>query len=284
MLSRVVMCLLVAGRLFGPPEGGWPQEPVRPVRATASDAGNEPRVPRIPRKLPFKTGEVLVYDVSFSKLIFSGQIGQLKLWVSEPQDNQDPELIEFKAEAISKGFFTWLFGIKVKDQFKALVRAADLGLHISTKTLEEGKARVEQKAVIDREARRVVYTERDLVNKKSHPKVKEAESPPWVQDFLSAIYLVRTQHLKEGESIVVPISDAGKVYNVEVVGGKLSEIKVGAGKFKAVEAEVKIFDGRFINKKGQLIVWFSDDERRLPVKARVKTSGATVTIQLVSTR
>ena len=286
MLGKILIRVFVSWCLLVPwAVEGLSQEPVKPVPAAVTgETRTDTRVPAIPQTLPFKAGEELVYDVSFSKLIFSGQIGQLKLWIPEPKDNRDAELIEFKAEATSKGFFTWLFGIKVKDEFKALVRAADLGLHTSVKTLEEGKTRVEQKAVIDRDARRVTYTERDLVNKKTPAKVKEAESPPWVQDFLSAIYLVRTQHFKEGETIVVPISDAGQVYNVEVVAGKRSEMKVDAGKFKAVEVEAKIFDGRFINKKGQLIVWLSDDERRLPIRARLKISGATVTIQLVNVK
>src|SRR4026208_658226 len=40
------------------------------------------KVPRVSHPLPFKTGEVLTYEVNFSKLILSGTIGELKIWVA----------------------------------------------------------------------------------------------------------------------------------------------------------------------------------------------------------
>src|SRR5215475_1132534 len=76
--------------------------------------------PKLVDPLPFKVGETLVYDVSFSKLIFSGVIGELKLTVSRPDPPTAPELLELKADAVSKGFFPALFGIKVKDKFVSL--------------------------------------------------------------------------------------------------------------------------------------------------------------------
>jgi hypothetical protein len=257
----------------------------QPITPSTADNRTDVRPPAIPAVLPFSPGETLEYEVSFSKLIFSGQIGRLKLWVSQPDDKtQPPDVIELKAEATSKGFFTWLFGLKIKDEFKTVVSARDFGLHTSTTKHDEGRVRIEKTSTIDRDARRVTYTERDLVNRKSAPKVKQAESPGWVQDMLSVIYLVRTQALRDGETLTIPVSDAAKVYDVEVVAGKRSEIKVDAGKYRAYEVEAKVFDGRLFKKKGQMIVWFSDDEKRLPVKARIKTGGATINIELVSVK
>src|SRR5262245_54308396 len=120
------------------------------------------------RALPFKAGEVLTYDVTFSKLIFSGSIGELKLSVSRPAEANSPTL-EFKAEAISKGFFPSLFGIKVRDGYSSRVNESDLGLSTSVKLIEEGKVRREQKTTIDREAQRVTYTDRDLAKEKAQP-------------------------------------------------------------------------------------------------------------------
>lgn len=230
--------------------------------------------------LPFRPGETLTYDVSFSKFLFSGSIGRLTLNVSDSEAAAKKEMIEFKAEAVSKGFFTWVFGIDVRDQFTAQVSAKDLGLHTSIKRLHEGKLKREHKSIIDRASGRVTYIERDLISESTPPKVKEAESPSWVQDALSAIYLVRTKSLKEGERITVPISDAAKVYNIEVVAVGIDNIKVDAGRFKAMKLDAKIFGGRYITRSGEMTVWVSDDELRIPVRARIKTAGVTVTIQL----
>src|SRR5215831_2311137 len=190
--------------------------------------------PKIVGPLPFKVGETLVYEVSFSKLIFSGVIGELKLTVSKPDAPATPELLELKADAVSKGFFPALFGIKVKDRFVSLVNQSDFGIHTSKKLLEEGKVRREQTSVINRDTGIVTYSDRDLASTKSALKVKEKPSPSWIQDLLSTIYYVRAQMLKEGDVIPVPISDAGEVYNIEVVTGKREEIKTASGKINAI--------------------------------------------------
>lgn len=236
--------------------------------------------PKIAEPLPFKIGETLAYDVSFSRLIFSGTIGELKFTVSRPLDTTKPDLIELRAEAVSKGFFPALFGLKVKDRYISLINQSDFGMHSSTKLLEEGRVRREQRSVLNREAGLVTYTDRDLANVKSQPKVKEKPSPSWIQDLLSTIYFVRTQPLKEGDVIPVPISDGGEIYNIEVIAGKREEIKIGAGKFKAIQLNAKVFDGRYVRRTGEMLVWVTDDPTRIPVRARIKTSGATVTVDL----
>lgn len=236
--------------------------------------------PKIAEPLPFKIGETLTYDVRFSKLIFSGTIGELELSVSRPTEPARGEILELKANAVSRGFFPTLFGIKVKDRYISLINHDDLGIHASTKLLEEGKVRREQKSVINREAGLVTYIDRDLANGKSEPKVKEKASPPWIQDLLSTIYFVRTQRLNEGDVIPVPISDGGELYNIEVIAGKREEIKTGAGKFRAIQLNAKVFDGRYIKRSGEMLVWLTDDQMRVPVHARIKTSGATITVDL----
>ncbi len=256
-----------------------------PLAASLSSAQTSPEKtadtrPIISQPLPFKMGETLTYDVTFSKLIFSGTIGELKLSVSKSTDSSRPELLEFKAEGVSKGFFPGLFGVKIKDRYISLVSQADFGVHASTKLLDEGKIRREQKSVFDRQAGRVTYTDRDLTRAKSEPKVKEKPSPSWVQDLLSSIYFVRTQPLKEGDVVPVPVSDGGEVYNIEVAAGRREEIKTAAGKVRVIQLNAKVFDGRYIRRSGEMLVWVTDDAERIPVRARVKTSGTTVTVDL----
>ena len=235
--------------------------------------------PKIAQPFPFKIGETLLYEVNFSKLIFSGVIGELKLTVSKP-DSSRVELIEFKAEAVSKGFFPALFGLKVRDRYSSIINQTDFGVQTSTKLLEEGKLRREQKTVVNRETGQVTYTDRDLALEKSAPKVKEKPSPTWIQDLLSTIYFVRTQPLNEGDIVPIPISDVGEIYNIEVVVGKHQEIKTSAGKVKAILVNAKVFDGRYVKRSGEMLVWITEDAARIPLRARIKTSGATITVDL----
>lgn len=236
--------------------------------------------PKIAHPLPFKIGETLIYEITFSKLIFSGTIGELKLTVLKPSDSSKSDMIEFKAEAVSKGFFPALFGLKVRNRYSSLVNQADFSVDTSTKHIEEGKVRREQTSVFNRESGRVVYTDRDLALEKSEPKIKEKPSPSWIQDLVSTVYFVRTQPLNEGDVIPIPISDGGEVYNIEVVVGKRHEVKTKAGKFKAIQLNAKVFDGRYVKRSGEMLVWITEDATRTPVRARIKTSGATITVDL----
>lgn len=249
-----------------------PEKSLEPIAAP-------PVYSRIVHPLPFQPGETLVYEVSFSKLIFSGIIGDLRLAVSKPADPKS-NLLEFKAEAVSRGFFPTLLGVKVKDTYSSAVSAIDLGLHSYKRLIEEGKKRREQTSVINRELRRVTYTDRDLSNPKPQTTFKEAASPEWIQDVLSAIYFVRAQKLNEGDVIPLAISDGGEVYNIEVIVGKREEVKLDIGAFKTVRLDAKVFDGRFLRRQGEMLVWITDDPHRLIVRARIKTSGATVSANL----
>jgi Protein of unknown function (DUF3108) len=250
------------------------------VAQVASERVAFTNTPRVSQPLPFKVGESLSYEVSFSKFIFSGAIGELKLSVARASDADKQGLLDLRAEVNSKGFFPKLFGVKVKDRFTSTINSEDLGLHISSKLIDEGSFRREQKSVIDREAGRVTYTERDLVNQNAEPKVKESASPSWIQDMLSTCYFVRSQKLNNGDVIKVPISDGGEVFNIEVLVAGREEVKVDAGKFKAIKLNAKIFNGNYIKRSGEMFVWMSDDARRIPVRAKIKTSGSTVTVEL----
>ena len=284
-MSRIflILILFVCQTLAGAgssAQAGAEQPAVTAVKAAATDDALKAAFPRILQPLPFKAGESLYYEVSFEKLIFSGTIGDLRLSVNKA-DMPKVDALALKAEIVSKGFFPTLFGIKVKDEFNAIVHKNDFGLFGASRLLQEGKAHTEHKTYVNRQEKRVTYIFRDLVNKAAEPKVKESESPAWVQDILSAIYFVRTQDLTEGNVIPIPITDAGQNYQIEVIVGKREEVKVEAGKFQTVKMETRAFNGKLVRKSGELFVWISDDERRLPVKAKIKVSGTTVNVELM---
>ena len=306
---------LAAGQTVGTRQSA---SPGAGARSSQSDAGHT-----INRPLPFKRGEVLTYNIGFSKLVFSGSIGQLKLTVRNGQgagradqgkesssatpsrgdtgsknskdtpkpdgpvretsgtvgDTDRPATIEFGAGVVSKGFFTWLFGIKIEDSYGAVVSSEDLGLMRSWKEIDQGDLHRRYETKVDRELGAVSYSETDR-NKTGPASVKTGACPRWVLDLLSAVYFIRTQEFKYGSPITIPLTDVGQVYQIDVVPVRAEEVEVEAGKFKSIQLDLKIFDGKYIKRSGQLLVWLSDDGRRLPVRARLKSSGTTVNITL----
>ena len=241
-------------------------------------------VPKIINPTAFKLGESLQYEVSFSKFIFSGTIGRLNLQITKPERDSKDNFVELRANIVSRGFFTWLFGVKVNALYLSRVYMKDLGLDSSTRLIEDGNKRREQKVLIDREVGKLTYIDKDLADPNSEARVRTTDSPRWIQDILSSIYFVRTQKLAEGENLSVPIGDDGRVYTIEVIAGKAEEIKIKGEKYHARVLDARIFDGRFIKRSGQMLVWVTDDGTHVPVKAKVKTSGATINIELESSK
>src|SRR5262249_29266332 len=228
-----------------------------PVRAAGADddGPGAAKRPALVQPLPFKVGEKLLYQVSFTRLIFGGNIGEIKLSVGNDGRAAKNSRLALKAEASSKGFFPKFFGLKVRDTYSAVVNAQDFGLQESQKSIQEGKNRREQKAVIDRDAGRVTFTDRNLADRSGATRTKEGPSPSWIQDVLSTIYFLRTQPLEEGHTIAIPISDGGEVYQIEVVVEGREEVKVDAGRFSAIRLNAKVFDGHFLHRSGELLLW-----------------------------
>jgi hypothetical protein len=204
--------------------------------------------------------------------------------VSQPPGSEETAAhagnLEFSAEVVSKGFFTWLFGIKIEDRYGAIVSSDDFGLLRSWKELDQGDLHQRNETKVDRGLGAISYSETDRKTQ-APAKVKTSNSPSWVLDLLSAVYFIRTQELKEGKTITMPITDVGQVYMIDAVPVKREDVEVGAGKFRSIQLDLKIFDGKYIKRSGQLLVWLSDDARRLPIRARLKSSGTTVNITLV---
>jgi len=234
--------------------------------------------------LPFKSGETLTIQVTFSKLILSGVVGEIRITASQPaqpEGSEPSDIIQLHAEATSKGFFPALLKVKVKDSFDSVVRLSDFALQKSTKRIEEGKIKREEQSDVDHDRKRVIFTARDLANAKANPRTKEVPCTSSIQDLLSVIYFVRTLPLRDGDVIPITMYDAGEMFEkVEVAVGNREEIKTDAGRFKTVKLIARVFDGRFFKRPGDLVVWLTDDARRLPIRARARTSGVTVTADL----
>jgi hypothetical protein len=231
--------------------------------------------------LPFKLNEKLVYDVKFSRFPISANVGELTFLVDDVPGSDSH--LKFVVTAVSRGALVRLFGVKVNDTFTSLADRDDLAVYSTIKTLHEGDYHAYEEAVFDRTAGRVRYKLVNLAKPAEPERVVEQETRPWVQDLVSAVYFARTRNLKNlNREVHFPLSDRGETRDIGIVLVARERVKTDAGSFAALKLDVRIFDGRLLNKEGQLFVWLSDDERRVPVKAEMKLPAGTVTFDLQS--
>lgn len=102
-----------------------------------------------------------------------------------------------------------------------------------------------------------------------------------VYDPIAFIYFLRSQKLSLGDSFHFLSASEKKVREVWVnITGK-EQIKVAAGEFDCLKVEPVSPDGKSLLKNnGELRVWLSNDDNKLPVKIEMKTNVGTMVMKL----
>ena len=160
------------------------------------------------------------------------------------------------SEAFSNKFFSSFY--RVHDVAESHTDMKGIFSWHFEKHLREGKYKADR------------YVDFDHFN---HVAVRGKDSlavPPFVQDVLSALYFIRTQDLVVGQPISVDNYSDNKLYPLEVKVHKKERKRVRAGEFDCVVVEPILKAAGIFEHKGQLWVWLTDDERRIPVMMKSK--------------
>lgn len=247
---------------------------------------------------PFRSAERLTYEAEFTRSLLRGiDIAEFRFSLEEraplaapPAASQfaSPERAQtelvIRTEAVSKGFFKKLFSLNFRFEIESVVRLESFTLRSTRKLDEQGERSRTSEAVFDHEARRVTWTERDPKVETKEPRVVTTDfgagtvSP---QDLGSVFYYLRTLPLKINDSFELVLSDSGLIYRVPVRVVKRASVETPFGKRPAIELAIDLFgEKRPAEGKGQMTVWLTDDERCLPIRARIRHDLGTLTIKL----
>ncbi len=103
-----------------------------------------------------------------------------------------------------------------------------------------------------------------------------------ILDILTALYFVRTQDLSQNKNVVFDIFNREEQYPLIVKFVKRETVKTPAGKFKCIVVEPQFRgEGIFVSKGKSLLVWLTDDERKMPVKMKAEVFIGSVTGELL---
>ena len=109
--------------------------------------------------------------------------------------------------------------------------------------------------------------------------------PPYVNDIVSAFYLARTLNfdsLKVGESFHLENFFKDKVYPLDVVYRGKEKVKVEAGTFNCIMIEPLVVEGGLFKSEGNIIIWLTDDNVKMPVKVKSKILIGSIDAELTS--
>ena len=253
------------------------------------------RTPAADAALPFVPSEQLIYEGEFTKLLLRGiKIAELRFTssrapaqpVADGATTAAPASFRLTTDVESKGWFRKLFGINFRYHVETMVGGETFHALRTVKLDEQGKRVRTSEALFDYAGKRVEWTERDPNNQAEAPRVVTAALQGPTQDIVSAVYFLRTLPLKPGLTFDVSISDSGRVYQVPArVVAEKKKMKSVLGKVSVVRLEVELFgEGRPVEGKGKMMLWITDDERRVPIKARLSHEMGQLDITLKSIR
>ena len=144
----------------------------------------------------------------------------------------------------------------------------------------EGSRRRETSVTFDAVRRKASLVDRDLVN--GVTVSREIDIQSCEHDVVGALYRLRAMRLEPGHTAELPISDGRRAVMAKVEAQERETIKTDFGTYRTIRYEAFLFNDVLYRRRGRLLLWLTDDARRLPVQVRVRLPFyiGTVTLQL----
>ncbi len=218
----------------------------------------------------FVSGEKMTYSVSWSKIL---QAGIAVMEVRNGETVRDRKTLQLISRTHSVGMVDVVY--PVRDMVESIVDADDLRSIAFTLKESHGTRKRAREMTFDREN----STVRVIINN----GVPETHTvPERVLDALSSLYYVRTrQDFIVGKPIIVDVHDSGKTWAIEVHTLGRETITTPAGEFKTIMVKTyPKYEGVFMHK-GEIFIWITDDDRKLPVLMKSKISIGSIIATLI---
>jgi Protein of unknown function (DUF3108) len=160
---------------------------------------------------------------------------------------------------------------RVNDSIKVWMRSGSFLPHRQEIRIDESNERATRGVLYDHVGgvahfwrdRTYYRKERD----KEKVTVREDVLVPGSFDPVSLLMRLRCVEADIGDVLEIPVHENGKNQTVEIHVEKIEAIKTPLGRKEAIRAQIKLFfEGKLANKR-PFIVWVSNDERRIPLKA-----------------
>ena len=211
----------------------------------------------VPKKL--YVGERLVYSVRWLGV----EVGRGETEVKEIVSIRSRKAYHVVVNVRSTPILDWIY--KVRDVHHSYIDVERLHSLRYEKILKEGRYRADEVMDYDQERHTATYFSRRSGSR------KEMMIPPDVQDQLSCGFWFRLQEVQPNSKIYIPVNADEKNWDMEVKILRYTQVKLsGFPEREAVEVEPEIqYQGLFV-KRGKIRGLIALDERRVPLKMRVK--------------
>jgi hypothetical protein len=213
--------------------------------------------------VPFGPGESCTFAVGYGLI----DAGEAILTVEGVFDYYGSTVYHLRTRARSNRFFSAIF--KVRDQADSYMDVHDLHSRYFNKHLREGQFRRDVEIHFDHEQGKAYF-----------PNGRENEVPAGVQDVLSAFFRVRAMELIDGAELALPTHGDGELYDLKVIVHGREMLETILGNRRCIKLQPMMVDEGLFQHKGDLFVWLTDDERRVPVRVQANIAVGAIEARL----
>ncbi len=171
------------------------------------------------------------------------------------------------------------FLYKVKDSYRSVIDVGGIFSWHFEQHIREGDYRRDFKASFD-QVKNYAYTE-------LKGKINKFRVEPYMHDIVSAFFYVRTLDIGSMPKDTVFylknfFDDTTYSLGVKIMGKQTIEVE--AGKFRCVVVKPLVVEGGLFQSEGKILIWLTDDERKIPVKVGAEILIGFVGAELVRYR
>ena len=227
---------------------------------------------------PWMKGERLEYELSWGFIT----AGYATIEVKPRNDGKSEIYTYATANKTVNKFYP------VHDTVFTLVRNKGLMTDVFRKSLHEGTFHNKSLIRFDRNAKRALLSDTVFKDPVKHVVKRSADTSVTIEglehSIMSAFYLVRTLPLKEGATSRFSAVSGKKRYELKVIVHKRETIKTDLGSFKTVKVEPVLDGDGIFNSSGRIFIWFTDDEKRIPVLMQCEIALGSIKAELTKVK
>jgi len=216
----------------------------------------------------YQIPEVLKYDISWAGIKAGESVIEIR---------HDDSAVDITVTTRSAKWISVFYPVndRVESRVMPGPTSNSIGLPLNYRLkLSEGRHRKDKEVVFDAARSKAFYTDH-----LSGEKI-EFDLPPSVFDPLSCFYHLRGMHLEVGNSAYIRIFDSKKIYDAEVQVLRKERITAPWGEVDTLVVKPMMKSEGIFYRKGEMLIWITDDDRKIPVRMKSEVKIGSVTASL----
>lgn len=215
----------------------------------------------------FAVGERLVFGVNYGFITTGEAVMEVAAYDSVA--GRKCYRVEFTVNSLPS--FSWIY--KVEDRYLTYIDVETIAPWKFEQHIREGTYR------------RDFIAEFDQVNLVATTTGGTYPIPQYVHDIMSAFYFARTidfSSFKPGDGVLLSNFYKDKTHELKVNFLGRQELETEAGTFNTIVVEPLVKEGGLFKSEGRIVIWLSDDERKIPVRVNTKVVIGSIDTELKS--